>query len=320
MADMPDLGKKVGPLPMGAWIAVVGAGLFIGYRINKSMAAKQTPADQQLVEDGVGTGGGTFLPINPPSSTPVESEPETNMSWQQKAVQWLISHNYDPLVAQNAVGKFLNGQTLSPTESAMLAFVIGALGPPPEGASTPPDSPQPTMPTNLTGTPVKGTGTVMLAWSPVPGATSYEIRWSSTQGPGGPESTVLPQHASMGHDPNYDHTFFVAAINEFGSSGQASVNVPKWNGVQGPPTNPNPPSSPPPAPSPGGSQYTVQKGDTLWAISAKFYRTSARWLSIYNENAGAIEAAARANGKSSSRGPNGTVGWWIYPGTVLRIP
>ena len=40
-----------------------------------------------------------------------------------------------------------------------------------------------------------------------------------------------------------------------------------------------------------------------------------KWQSIYNLNKAAIEAAAKKHGRSSSSN-----GWWIYPGTVLKLP
>lgn len=70
----------------------------------------------------------------------------------------------------------------------------------------------------------------------------------------------------------------------------------------------------------GGSQvtHTVHSGETLTGIAAAWHETGSR---VYARNAGAIEAAARNHGRSSSRGgPNNTPGWWIYPGTVLYKP
>lgn len=322
MADMPDLGKKVGPLPLGAWIAVVAGGLALGYYINKRSAANNQPSDQQLAESGVGTGGGTFLPINPPSDTGDDDAiPDTNQTWANKAITWLTAQNMDALVASSAVNKYINGQTLSVQESALIAMALGHFGPPPEGIGSPPDNPNPTMPTNFHVVSTIGP-VVMLAWSPVAGATSYEIRWNSQFGEGGPQTTVLPTLASGGHDGRYDHTFYVRAVNDYGVSDSASVSVPKWSGDTTPPVDNPPPTNTPPnnPPPPATRTYTIQGGDTLTGISVKMYGTSSRWISIYNANAGTIEDAARRHGKASSRGNNGTVGWWIYPGTVLTIP
>ncbi|MGE5827534.1 MAG: hypothetical protein ACM30G_04115 [Micromonosporaceae bacterium] len=75
-----------------------------------------------------------------------------------------------------------------------------------------------------------------------------------------------------------------------------------------------------PAPSPPSSTvtHTVVRGEALSSIAAGWkVSTSA----AYARNAVTIEAAAKAHGLASSRGgPNNTLGWWIYPGTVLVKP
>ncbi len=67
--------------------------------------------------------------------------------------------------------------------------------------------------------------------------------------------------------------------------------------------------------SSGSGSYTVVPGDTLWALSKKYYGSGKEYMRIYNANADVIEAAARSHGRSSSDN-----GHWIYPGTVLTIP
>lgn len=67
--------------------------------------------------------------------------------------------------------------------------------------------------------------------------------------------------------------------------------------------------------APAGKTYTVKSGDTLWDIARVKLGNSTKWQSIYNLNKAAIEAAAKKYGRSSSSN-----GWWIYPGTVLKLP
>lgn len=55
--------------------------------------------------------------------------------------------------------------------------------------------------------------------------------------------------------------------------------------------------------APTTKTYTVKKGDTLWAISAKYYGSGAQYNKIYNANTDKIS------------NPN-----LIYPGQVLTIP
>lgn len=60
----------------------------------------------------------------------------------------------------------------------------------------------------------------------------------------------------------------------------------------------------PPAPAPAQTKiYTILKGDTLWAISKKFYGNGNQWPLIYENN------------KDTINNPNR-----IYPGQTIRIP
>lgn len=61
--------------------------------------------------------------------------------------------------------------------------------------------------------------------------------------------------------------------------------------------------------------YTVKNGDTLWALSKKFYGDATKWRKIYSNNKNAIEADARKHKRASSSN-----GHWIYPGLKLTIP
>lgn len=63
------------------------------------------------------------------------------------------------------------------------------------------------------------------------------------------------------------------------------------------------------------STYTIKSGDTLWAISKKFYGNGNKWSTIYNANKDIIEKTAKKYGKKSSNN-----GHWIYPGVTLTIP
>ena len=65
----------------------------------------------------------------------------------------------------------------------------------------------------------------------------------------------------------------------------------------------------------GGINYTVVKGDTLWAIAKKYLGEGSRYTVIYDANKDVIEATARAHGK-----PDSDHGHWIWAGEVLFIP
>lgn len=65
----------------------------------------------------------------------------------------------------------------------------------------------------------------------------------------------------------------------------------------------------------GGNTYTVVSGDTLWAISKKFYGTGTKHGIIYRANMETIESTARLHGKKNSKN-----GHWIWKGENLFIP
>lgn len=63
------------------------------------------------------------------------------------------------------------------------------------------------------------------------------------------------------------------------------------------------------------TSYTIKKGDTLWGIAEKLLGSGSKWQTIYNANKEIIESTAKKYGKASSSN-----GWWIFPGTVIKIP
>lgn len=151
-----DLGKQVGPLPVGAWVAVVGGGLLIGYYFSKGSAdkANDEAASGPLTEPGVGQGGGQFIYEPPTSVETPNSDPQTNAEWGRKAINWLIAEGYDAGVSQAAVTKFLTGQNRSLHEQTLINLALIKFGSPPEevplpegGTPTIPKPPAPKPPT-----------------------------------------------------------------------------------------------------------------------------------------------------------------------------
>jgi hypothetical protein len=171
-----DLGKQVGPLPLGVWIVVGAGGLGLGYVINKNMAknaAAATAPGTQLAETGVGVGGGQFQ-YDPIQTVPADTVPETNQTWGIKAANWLKGKGLDAYASDNAIRKYLSAQSLTLAEQGMINLVLGQFGVPPE----------PLPPVEVTPTPEPKPPTTTIKVPAVTGLTAVEgprrvtFRWN----------------------------------------------------------------------------------------------------------------------------------------------
>lgn len=137
MAGM-DLGKQIGPLPLGAWMAVVAGGLGIAL-----WSRNQNSQEPEIVEDvsgdpGVGEGPG-WTAVPPPSTSPTDGgiKYESNEAWGQAAINWLIAQGYQPGIASSAITKGLNGgqdyegKKMSIQEWSLWSLALAKFGSPP---------------------------------------------------------------------------------------------------------------------------------------------------------------------------------------------
>lgn len=132
---MPDMGKMLGPLPLGAWLAVVGGGLAVALytRQQGSATAPGTVADTST-DPGVGTGGsGLWTDIGTPT-TPTGSvaAPTTNEEWGVRAINYLTGTGYPGIMADQAIRKYLAGESLGVSEVSMVSAAIRELGSTPQ--------------------------------------------------------------------------------------------------------------------------------------------------------------------------------------------
>lgn len=140
-----DLGKEIGPLPLGAWIAVVAGGLGIAaYSRNSAVDNSPTVVDDVSTDPGVGTGEvGGWTPTQP-GNTYAEPEITDNESWGKAAINWLIAQGYNPGWAYSAITKALAGgrgdNKLSVREYALWNAALRKMGAPPYPIEIPPPS------------------------------------------------------------------------------------------------------------------------------------------------------------------------------------
>ena len=137
---MPDFGKMIGPLPLGAWLAVSGGGLgFMLYQRRQSSAVIM-PAGGSVMDElpaggdsNIGTGvNGSWVDVTPPPSVGIDPTPINNEEWGRSAVNWLIAQGYSPMNADTAIRKYLVGEKLSPQEFVLAGLALGHLHAPPE--------------------------------------------------------------------------------------------------------------------------------------------------------------------------------------------
>lgn len=160
----PVLAKQVGPFPVAGWLGIIAAGVGIGVLVRRSsLFDGGTEPDVPAVEDdpaagavastgyyGAGAGlPGAFPGGNgqPPPPSGVATAPATNQEWSMAAVRFLIAGGVDPVIADAAIGNYLQGNPLDARHSAALSIALRQLGPPPEGA--PPVSGTPAPPPSL---------------------------------------------------------------------------------------------------------------------------------------------------------------------------
>jgi hypothetical protein len=153
-----DLGKEIGPLPLGAWIAVIAGGLGIAVWSKNSAptAAAGGGTGPTVVEDigspaGVGDGSvGGWLPTNPVTSPTGTPEITTNEQWGNQAINWLIAQGYEPTWCYSAITKALLGgvgdNALSAREYVLWGLALARFGAPPTAVSVPPPGALPPPP------------------------------------------------------------------------------------------------------------------------------------------------------------------------------
>jgi hypothetical protein len=167
------LEKKVGPFPLVGWVGLVAGGAGLGYVLRRRSASKKkapTAGSKLPTIDGVtagapsssssfaatGTRATTIAVPTPSQVTPTISA--TNQAWARNTINGLIALGSDPVVADTAVRKYLNGDPLNTAERSAIRTAIGNYGPPPEGGikpitsapdniPSPPRTPTPSMPT-----------------------------------------------------------------------------------------------------------------------------------------------------------------------------
>jgi hypothetical protein len=180
--DLPAVGKV-----KRQW-AYAGGALLVGIVGYAWLSRRSTGGTGEIVSDPSNTTlpDGTFPTVTTttvPDNTDVIA---TNAQWTQRAIEILAATGgWDASFVATTLGKFLARRGLTPAEENVALAAVAALGQPPTGApymviATPVAKPAPTpaavpAPTRLDVHKVSAT-VWRLAWPPVSGATSYQVR------------------------------------------------------------------------------------------------------------------------------------------------
>lgn len=290
-----DLGKKVGPLPLGVWIAVVVGGLAIGWKFSSGSAKSATtpPAEQPLADPGVGVGGNQLI-YDPPTNGGSSNTITDNATWARQAINWLIAQGYEPGTVQSAISKFINGTNRTLVEQTYINLALVHFGTPPETVPLP-DTPvtPPTTTPPVTTPPV--TGKAYTLYKVQPGenittvATKFKTSWWN----------IFVANDKVGLTPSGSHGVMT---NPFENIVGKTLVIPTSAGAL----------KPPPKTTGKYWYYTVQgRGETLFQIQSK---TGVSVANMYLAN------------DTLNRRPDGTKGIMsnpyqkIQPGVRVIVP
>lgn len=149
MADL-DMGKQIGPLPLGAWIAVVAGGLGIAlYSRNSGTVEPYVVEDTggtRLV-DPVGDGSvGGWVSTSPSApAAPDSGLVLDNDTWGRKAIDYLIAQGYNAADSYSAITTALSGEQVTVTGYSLWGAALRGIGAPPFPVLVLPPSAVPTV-------------------------------------------------------------------------------------------------------------------------------------------------------------------------------
>lgn len=287
-----DLGKTYGPLPMGAWVVLIGGGLGIALYASRNKGPAVAVEDASGVP-GVGDGAlSMWMQSAPPAGSDMVADDvfTTNEEWARACVNYLIAQGYDAALADTAVRKYLQSKKLTMSENALMKVALAKYGAPPVLLPEPPDLEQPPGPQPPGGGGGGGGGghhpPIGGVWDPPPitNIDDYWRDWIAKHPHGG----LIPL------DPNRPR--------------------PTEPGMG--PAEPLPPAPPPTAPT-STRWVTVTpwptKHSTLWGISTTVYGNGSQYPRLFNAN------------KVGTRRPDGTAGMikdpnLIYAGWRIYCP
>lgn len=313
-----SLTKMVGPLPLGVWIAVVGAGIAIMVYQRRTSSGGYSEDSTEVYNDtsgvpGVGVGGsGQWVNLTPTVESVANgsTKPTNNDEWGTLAVNRLIADGYDPSIADYAIRQYLSSQSLDSQGVALVNQALRLLGAPPSLLGAPvlkpvlvppkpsakPSTPKPKPPAKPAPKPVAKPATV------APTYTTYTVKKGDTIASIAnrfKQTWNAIYQANRGGAMRLDGR--AGSIYNTGYIAPGSVLVI--------PTSVSTVYNKP-AKAVGYTTHRVAPGETMASI-AKRYRIA--WQELYNANANGVRRADGSLGNITSTAN-------LKPGTILIIP
>lgn len=147
MSEAPEnvipkgVGKKVGPLPLWGYAAIVVVAAYGVYwwRNKVGTASPVTP----ITEVGSGMSSAGQMPgtntytgsVNQAEKAPPAST--TNAQWARNTTDSLIASGSNPADVTTAIANYLTGKPLTPTQQSIINIALQKYGSPPEGIVAP---------------------------------------------------------------------------------------------------------------------------------------------------------------------------------------
>lgn len=194
--------KKIGPLPGWAWLViVVGSAYGWYYWKGGHSVGASAPAPASLSTD---TGAGTYTGATTDTTgtsafngsvntTPAGAAPSTtNAQWARNVADGLVTSGANPTDVSNAISAYLNGQTLTATQNAIINTALRQYGQPPEGVIAV-HSPAPVTPAKPGAKPV-AKPVAKPAPKPVPHPAAHPVAHSYVVRPGDSLSLIAKHY------------------------------------------------------------------------------------------------------------------------------
>jgi hypothetical protein len=240
--ELPGLGKVRRDYVVAGGIALGGAVGWAYIRRYRELAAAadQTVYGEGLTEEGLLEGTlpyqvaqGSYSGLVDQSDT--RTGFKDNAAWGEAARNYLVDSGVDPEAAAVAIGRYLDRQPLDATQQNWVRAALGGVGPPPMGTyqiiaqQGPPAAVALPAPTGIKG--VGGIGSITWTWSPVTGATGYDVELVAGENTRirGPQVVTGHQWVTSGLDqrPNIPYRLNIWARGSSGARGARGTAVGK---------------------------------------------------------------------------------------------